>query len=202
MKNPTMVTMSGPLSFDASELNDFEAGIAFLALVGQTYPGAKFSDLPMIAMQGERMEGWLTDIRKGVTKAVTSVKDGIGDTLKSTFNIAGDAAGSTVRLLTDEEVLDGASRIGAAYATYGGSEGVNQMFSGGGGSGGESGNMGSQVMDFISKLGGVFKGGGGPMQTASMGAGGLPGGAMPWLIGGGVVLALLVTRGGGDGRRR
>lgn len=194
MSQPLLVTMSGPDGIDLDKVNDFEAGLAFLNLVGKVYPDATFGDLPYIAAgipANARMAGWLTDIRKTVTKSVGSVKDGIGDALKSTFKLGGEAAGSAVRLVTDEKVLDGASRIGAAYATYGGSEGFAQVMQSA--TGGDK-SMVDSLVGFIASLGQTAKSQPPIMVGSAAGFGGVPGNMLPWLIGAGVLVAVLALR--------
>lgn len=181
MKSPLLVTMSGPADFDISGLSNFEAGIATLALIDRVYPGIRWKDLPGLAagIRPGTLSGW--NPFKAIYKGVGNIKDGIGDVLRDTGNYVGGAFGDTVRLVTDEKVIDGASRLGTAYATGGGSEGIRNIF------GGKDG-MANSILDFISGLGEKAKG----VNTA--GAGGMDASILPWAIGGGVVLALLFGR--------
>jgi hypothetical protein len=176
--NHTLVTMRGPGEIDYSNLSDFEAGIATLALINDVYPGIRWKDLPGLAagVRPGTMDGWLTNLKK----AVGTVKDGIGDVLKDTGNYVGGALGDTVRLATDEKVIDGAARLGTAYATNGGSEGVRSLF-------GDKNDVGGKVLEFISGLGASAKSG--TLNTA--GAGGVNMSVLPWAIGGFAVLALV-----------
>lgn len=189
--NPLLVTMRGPGELNIPALSNFEAGIAFLTLLNRMSPGLTFGQLAaaMDAPAG-RLAGWWTDLKK----SVGDVKDGVGDVLKDTWDGIGETAGSAVRLVTDEKVLDGASRIGAAYATWGGSEGARDFMKsiGGGGGGGESGGAVDSLMNFISSLGSSFKSSASAqtMNTAGM----FGGGALPWIIGGGLVLFLVTGR--------
>lgn len=176
--NPLLVTMRGPGEIDIASLSNFEAGIAALSLVGRALPGLTFGDLAR--MNDGRMSGSLWDGLKSVGSA-------IGDTVSNIVDKAGSVMGSAVRLVTDEKVIDGASRLGQAYATSGGSEGVRSMFGGGA--------EGNQVVDFVSQIGEFFKGvtgSSGQTQVASAGAANVT----PWLLGGGLalVLVLLVAR--------
>lgn len=179
--NPLLVTMRGPGSLDVRNLSNFEAGIAFLTLLNQLAPGLTFGQLARAVDGGpERLSGWFTDLKK----AVGSVKDGIGDVLKSTWETVGGSAGDAVRLVTDDKVIDGASRLGTAYATGGGSEGVRSIL------GGDGGAV-DQLLGFISNLGSSFKSqaaAGAPMQAGVMG------GPLVWIIGGGLVLFLATGR--------
>jgi len=180
MKNPLLITMSGPGDVDLSQLSNFEAGILTLALIDRVYPGIRWRDLPAVAggFRPEVLNGWLTNL----TRAVGNVKDGVGDVLKDTANYVGGAFGDTVRLATDDKVIDGAARLGTAYATGGGSEGVRQLFAG------DVGGAANSFLDFVSGLGEKAKG----MTTA--GAGGMDMSVLPWAIGGAVVLALIFGR--------
>lgn len=184
-RNPVLVTMAGPRDLpDISRMSNFEAGIATLVMLDKVYPGIRWRDLPALAdgYQPEAMAGWWTSLKK----AVGDVKDGVGDVLKSTGDYVGSAFGSTVRLATDEKVIDGASRIGTAYATNGGSEGVRQLFGGSG----ESGSPFDAVMSFISGLGEKAK----SANIQAAGVGGMSPAILPWALGGGLLLVLLMGR--------
>lgn len=183
MKNdPLLVTMAGPRGLpDISHMSNFEAGIATLVLLDKVYPGIRWRDLPALA-EGrgpEAMAGWWTDLKK----ATSSVKDGIGDVLKSTYTTVGGAVGDAVRLVTDEKVIDGASRLGTAYATGGGSEGLRSIAN-------QGGPLDS-LLEFVSGLGERAKVAN--VQTAGMGPG-VNASMLPWLLGGGLLLVLLVGR--------
>lgn len=193
MNNPLLVTMSGPgAEMDVGSLSNFEAGIAFLALLDQVMPGVKMGDLPRLAAEAERMAGFdfwrgtknvFGDIGSGVKNLVS----GTGDVLKDTFSTVGDWTGDAIRLAADEKVIDAASRYGSAYATQGGSEGVRSLFGGG-----DAGDMAEKVLGFISNLGASFK----QNAAAPNQAGMFNAQTLPWILGGGVVLALLFGRGG------
>jgi hypothetical protein len=130
------------------------------------------------------MAGWWTDLKH----AAGDIKDGVGDVLKDTVSTVGSIGGDTVRLATDPKVISGASQLGAAYATGGGSSAVTGLLQ----SLGMSQGSANQVTDFISSLGDNFKTQS-QLQAASMGGGGAMGGALPWVLAGGVVLVLLVA---------
>lgn len=186
--NPLLVTMHGENSLDVRGLSNFEAGIAFLTLVDKMVPGITWGQLDDLARgygAGDRLAGWWTDLKH----AAGDVKDGIGDVLKDTVSTVGSIGGDTVRLATSPTVIAGASQLGAAYATGGGSSAVTGLLQ----SLGMSQGSANQVTDFISSLGDNFKTQS-QMQAASMGGGGgAMGGALPWVLAGGVVLVLLVA---------
>jgi len=175
-----LITMAGPSDVTLSSLSNFEAGLATLGLIARVYPGITFGKLASIADgQSEVMAGWLTDIGK----VVGNVKDGIGDVLKDTASAIGGGVGGAVRLVTDEKVIDGASRLGTAYATSGGSEGAKGFLD-------TLGSGGQSVIDFISSLGATAK------NTEAAADGGLPGGALPWVLGlgAGALVLVMVAR--------
>jgi len=170
--------MSGPTDFDVSSLSNFEAGIAALTLASQVYPGLTWGDLSNM-LAGERMAGWWTDL-KGVAG---DIKDGVGDVLKSTGDFIGDKGGDIIRLGTDEKVIDGASRLGTAYVTGGGSEGARGVLE----SIGLSGTSSDNIMDFLSSLGGIFKEKTGTQSSVF----GVDPKVLPWAIAGMAVLVLI-----------
>ncbi|HEX6827200.1 MAG TPA: hypothetical protein VF077_12855 [Nitrospiraceae bacterium] len=186
--NPLLVTMHGENSLDVGSLSNFEAGLAFLTLVDKMAPGITWGQLDDLARgygAGDRLAGWWTDLKH----SVGDVKDGIGDVLKDTVSVVGGIGGDTVRLGTDPKVLSGVSQLGMAYATGGGSAGVSGLLQ----SLGMSAGSANQVTDFISGLGDNFKSQN-QLQAAGMGGGGgAMGGALPWIIAGGVIVVLLVA---------
>lgn len=186
MNNPLLVTMRGPAGeIEIPSMSNFEAGIAFLTLLNRLSPGITFGQLASVLdSPSGRMAGWnpLGDIYH----AVGAVKDGIGDVLKDTASAIGGSAGDAVRLVTDEKVIDGAARLGTAYASNGGSEGVRSALGGGG-------SVVDQLIGFVSNLGSSFKSNTPTMQAD---VGGLPGGVLPWAIAGGAVLVILFARPG------
>lgn len=203
--NPLLVTMRGPSDIQIEDLSNFEAGIAFLVMLDQLAPGITFGDLPKLAA-GETLSGFnifratsnlvkgvgsgVADAAGTVAKGIGTVKDGVGDVLRDTFTTVGKGAGDAIRLVTDEKVVDGASRIGTAYATSGGSEGVRNLFGGS--------DTGESILQFISNLGSSFKGASSaPVSEASM-FGGTKN--LPWVIAGGAVLVLLFARPGASRR--
>lgn len=184
MNNPVLVTMRGPSgALDVRALSNFEAGVAALSLIGRIVPGLTFGQMAAMVDRPETMG----DLWSFTKRAVSTVSDGIGDVLKSTASYVGDSVGSAVRLVTDEKVIDGASRLGQAYATGGGSEGVRTMLGGS--------NTGNTTVDslinFVSSLGENFKAKA-DVQAASAGTSlaGVP--VWVWGVGGVLVVWSLV----------
>lgn len=203
--NPLLVTMRGSSDIRIEDLSNLEAGIAFLVMLDQLAPGITFGDLQRLAA-GETLSGFnlfravgnvvksagsgIADAAGVVGKGIGNVKDGVGDILKDTFTTAGKGAGEAVRLVTDEKVIDGASRIGTAYATSGGSEGVRNLFGGS--------DKGDGILQFLSNLGSSFKGSpSAPISEASVFGSSKN---LPWIVAGGAVLVLLFARPGASRR--
>jgi hypothetical protein len=196
--NPVMVTLRGPGQIDLRDLSDFEAGIAFLALLNQLAPGIKFGELAALMVDGRMAAGFnlfravgnlvgdagsgVVNIAEGAASGIYhgagQIKDGAGGVLKDTFAASGKAAGDTVRLLTDEKVVDGIGRIGAAYASNGGSEGVRNLFKGS--------DVGESVLTFFSALGSSFKG-----MPSNVAPSSSPN-WVPWAIGGAAIFATVL----------
>jgi len=180
MKN-SLISMAGPTDFDVSKLSNFEAGIAALMVAAQVYPGLTWGDVARLTA-GEKMGGWWTDLKH----VAGDVKDGVGDVFKGVGDWVGDKGGEVVRLGTDEKVIDGASRLGTAYATGGGSEGARGFLEQLGLSSDSSGS----IMDFISGLGDSFKGGSGDGVNKSSILG-MDAKVFPWAVAGVAVLVLV-----------
>lgn len=82
----------------------------------------------------------------GCTKAFFGdVKNTGSDIIVDSTNFIADKGGDLIRLATDEEVVDGASRIGSAYATSGGSEGLRGFFE----------SLGASSQNFLGKVTGT-----------------------------------------------
>lgn len=163
MNDQRLVTLTGPVqdqymdlvkaNQDFKKLSDFDAGIVTLQAIGEYFPGLTWDDF--------RPEFWpLTKklINKEARKfkmsgcsdcsgcsmsgkcrwwapqncALNLVSD-IKDTVVDAVNWIGDSGGDVIRLVTDEDVLDGASRIVTGVATGGTSELLNSLISGLGG---------------------------------------------------------------------
>jgi len=128
--NGKITTLQGPGSslgiYDPSGLSPFEAGLLFLGLANQFYPGLTWGE--MISHGQNRpvkLSGWLTDF----TNFVGNVKDGIGDVISDTVGLVGSSGGDLVRLATDEQVLATVTRAAAAYASGGTSEALQAAMS-------------------------------------------------------------------------
>lgn len=180
-----LYALSGPAELSVSNMSNFEAGLAFLGVVNQLYPGIKFGQLPLLAGgQVETMGFSLSSLNpvrafNAVKDIVGDVKDGVGDVIKDTFHTLGDVGGSTVRLVTDEKVVDGATKAYTSYSTGG-------LLS----SDGNGGALGDLV-NFISTLGSNVKQ---SAASAVASPGGLPGGILPWAVGLGAFVFLLARR--------
>lgn len=200
-----LVTLGAPdsggiLSVPTEKMNDVEAGIQFLAAFGTLYPGRSLLDVASRNQGFVPLNGWLTNISKAVKKTVSSTYDGIktvvgdvaegtGNALKSTVKVTGGAAGSAVRLASDPEVLDAAGRIGTAYVSGGGSEGIRALAGGG-----EDGNA---LLGFLANLGQSWKGAEAAQGTQVAAFGGVSEKTLLWggaALGGVVLLSLLLGR--------
>jgi len=127
------------------------------------YPGITWREFFEMG-DNQKLSGWWTDLKKGTSSVYEGTKQMIGDTVKG----LGDVGGSTVRLLSDEQVSSTVSRAGAAYATGGSSEGLAAIFAA----------LGSGGKQLIESAGGAYK------------STGLPAWSMYVALGGGV-LALI-----------
>ncbi len=187
----SLITMAGPANggIDVRNLSNMEAGLAFLGLVNKIYPGITWGELHAMGMGQEVMGRSFWDRVGGV---LSDVKSTVSDVVSKTTSTIGDAAGSALRLVTDEKVIDGASRIGEAYATGGQSEAMK--------------SYGAQLLDFVSHLGSSAK------DTATAGSSGSGGNAagglaevldvygkpIAWIAGGAVVLVVAAKAFGGN----
>lgn len=118
-----LITMQGNPGLNPLKMNNFEAGIHFLATVSKIYPGVTFRELAALSRTG-RMNGWFTDLKH----VAGDVKDGIADTLGSVTSKIGDVLGSATRLASDPNVASAVARGASAYATGGASEAAGAMF--------------------------------------------------------------------------
>jgi len=159
---------------DPRQLSDIDAGIWFLSLVAKENPGITFGEL----FEQAKLSGWWTDLKKS-TKAVTR---SVGNTFSDVSGWVGRNTGDAIRLLTDEQVVNGVMQYGAAYASGGASMGLQGMLQGQGGGGG--------LMD---TLGGLLGGFGQSAKVNYAAAGGSAAG-MPkeYLLYGGIGLAALL----------
>lgn len=202
-----LITMAGPaLSVPISDMSNYEAGLAMLGVINQVYPGIKFGQLYQLAYGNrpetmgrkwwERAGSALNPVNafNSAAGVVGDVKDGIGDVLKDSFDATAGAGGDLIRLFTDEKVIAGAN---SSYESFTGSGGVGGavfgtgIFGGGGGTDGGGGEKG--LFEWIVNLGSAVKGKAGQVQAASAG-GEIPGGILPWAVGGVTILWLLTRR--------
>jgi len=187
MKHASLITMAGPSGgLDVRNMSNMEAGLAFLGLVNQVHPGITWGQLVELGKGNGNYMG--RSFWDKVGGALGDVKDSVSDVVSKTVSTVGEVAGSAVRLVTDEKVIDGASRIGAAYATGGQSEGAKGIL--------------DKVGDFVSHIGSTVK------DTANENAAASAGGASSYLkpvnlaiAGVGVVGVLLLARTMGGGSR-
>lgn len=189
----TMMGAKAPaiLRYDPRKMSDFEAGIHFLSTVAWMYPGITFGEFFKLAqdpntavVMGKKCRGFgcigsfFSDSTKWIGR---NVSDAVG--------LFARKGGEAVRLLTDEKVINGASKIGSMYANGGGGAASNGFLSR------VFGQSGAQsIDDFMKKIGGLWKGGsggGGAQQSAA------PGAISPALmlgVGGLITFGLVVSR--------
>lgn len=149
MKQGSLITMAGPSNgLDVRSMSNMEAGLAFLGLANQVHPGITWGQLVELGTgNGQYMGRSFWDKVGG---ALGDVKDSVSDVVSKTVSTVGDVAGSAIRLVTDEKVIDGASRLGTAYVSGGQSEAAKGVL--------------GQLGDFVSHIGATVK------DTASGGA--------------------------------
>lgn len=220
MNDPLIVTMAGPNDLDLRRLSNMEAGLVILSQVTRAHPGITWGQLANLAGRPELMGGWLTDlshkvasVSRGATSSVADVGRGAGgvvmDVTRSGNSLIGDAFDATgdkiadaVRVFTSKKVIDG---LNSSYSSFSQSGGITGAIGGGlfnsgagggdaaGADGQQSGSMGG-IWDFIVNLGAGAKA---KLSAASASdAGGIPGGPLPWVLAGGVVLVLMLRRRG------
>jgi hypothetical protein len=190
--------MMGPSIPDVQSMSDFEAGLLALRVIGEMYPGITFGQLPALAAQskgsGFMGRSWLERQFSNVAGGAGTVVSGIGGVVKDTLSVTGGVAGDAIRLLTSKQVVNAASMAGAAYATDGASLSVSDIMSkvfGGG-----SSSAGSSVTDFFATLGANLKALMGSSGSSPVQAGMFSSTNLPWLIGGGFVLAFVFGKRG------
>lgn len=109
------------------ELDDAGAGLVFLRMVEDTFPGITMKQLATINENHEM--GFIGKLWRKTKNAVGDIYDGgktfIGDVVKG----SGDVGGSIVRLAADEDVSNAIARGGMAYASGGSSEGIMGILS-------------------------------------------------------------------------
>jgi len=140
-----LVTLSGNENFskvnpallkiNPKDLDDSQAGLLFMRILSEAHPGITWGEYYKIIGNSTApanlagLKSFLGSIYDGGKGFIGDVTEGVGDIL-----------GSGVRLATDEQVINGVSRIGTAYATGGSSEGLMSIFS-------SLGAGGKQVLD-------------------------------------------------------
>lgn len=190
-------------------LSDLEAGMITLQSIGEMFPDLTWNDFrtenwPLTKkllreewrntgkMSGPNCQGcsmsgscdWNPLSWGSCAQNLTSdVIDSTGDAL----NWIGDKSGDAIRLLTDEEVIDGAGQIAAAYATYGGSEGIESIL--GGFDKIDGSGLGQELLNILGGLGSRSKD---DIDTAGMGGQLIPGIENKYLVYGGIGVASLV----------
>jgi len=124
-----ITTLQGPAKsvLDPRGLSDTEAGILFLGIAGKVFPGLTWRGMFTDKNGMAGMFDWVSDSWDKMVEVAGEIKDGTGDVLADTFDYLGDKAGDTIRLLTDEEILDAASRAAQAYASGGASEALRAL---------------------------------------------------------------------------
>jgi len=107
------------------DLDDPGAGLVFLKMVTDMYPGITWGQL-MAMKRKPTLSGWWTDFKGGVSDIYGGGKTFIGDVVEGT----GDVLGSGVRLMTDEQVAGSVTTAAGMYATGGISGALLGIFSG------------------------------------------------------------------------
>ncbi len=173
-KDPLLVTMNAPIGTrpinpvveEYLALDDVNAGILALKILGTRFPNLRMRDLPTIGAGGMAgMFDFVGDIGDFVGRQVKTVKDAIGETARGGGSLVGDA----VRLAADDKVSSAASKLIT---------------------GGVSGFPGADILtDFLGLLGGNFKN-----EVAKTEGVALPG-WVPWAAGAaGVTVLVLLLR--------
>lgn len=211
---PVLVSMSGPAvskkNFNLSKVSDFEAGIILLDDLAQVFPGLTVGQLLALGDGHlERMgkhwweKGPVGVITRNVGKAADTLNpekviESAGHIVGEAVRGVGHVGAEFLRTMTSDQVLHFANSSYDHFTADGGVSGAigGGQFSGGyGGGGSESGGQaGSGSGDWWEYISGFISNLGGQAKAQASGAG-LPGGVLPWALGGGVVLILLM-RGG------
>lgn len=143
----------GLQNIDVENLDPMDRGIVLLGLIAKIFPGITWEQLPQL-QNDSRMMGlgdWLG--RQG-RRLQNGLKDGL--------DVLGEIGGSTLRLLTDKEVMSGLQSYGAGYATGGQSlalEGMADKIFGGMGDFVPQDTQ-EQVKKLLAAFGGAGTGGG------------------------------------------
>jgi hypothetical protein len=190
--NPTLITMAGSdFNLNLGEISDAEAGFVFLALAAQQFPGITMRQLLGFAPRPVAM-GSMGGPCKGfwdcVGSAVSDTADLVGRKVSDAAGLVGRTGGQVVRLATDEQVVDAATRAGAAYAASGASELPGAIFGKGGAEGG-----GGDILDYIGSVFKALASGKSPPDLKESGMFSMKN--LPWIVlGGGVIFWLASGR--------
>lgn len=178
-----LITLSGKGASvpDISKLDNFSAGLVWAEIANAIKPGVTFGEL--LLDSPEVLNGLWDDIYTGIG----NVKDAVGGTIKDAFNFTGEKTKDILMTLTDEQILDAASRAAMAYSTGGTSEAAK-----------------GPLDTLLSTIGGIFK--------TKVSSGGVDLGAvdksgmekyLPWALGGiGLIVVLKLMSGSGSRGRR
>jgi hypothetical protein len=173
--NQKLITLngnSGPIRKDIRSLGDLEAGLIFWKGVTEMDPSITWGEV--LAGTHPALCGFPNPFKNLGRKLKNAIND-TGSVIKNVGDTVGSWVGSSVRLATDEKVLDGVSRATTAYASGGSSEAlrtVTDMF-------------GSSTKNPITQAGKEYK-----TQLASFPTiGGID---ARWIMGGAAALILVV----------
>jgi hypothetical protein len=182
-------------------LPDWKAGLMVLNGIGQLFPDLTWNDfrpenwpltkklinqdLKNMSMSGNCSGcamagkcGWNpSDWGSCIQNFASDTKDTIGEAV----NWLGDSSGDAIRLITDEEVLDGASRIASAYLTYGGSEQIEALLG--------EGDAAALAKNLLTGIGSKSKD---KIDKAALGGNLIPGIENKYLVYGGIGVGALV----------
>lgn len=156
-----LISMAGPSGLDVDGISNFEAGVIVLAELDKAVPDITWRELFLLGDavgDPEKMgRSLLGRIGAAINPmpVIRSVGHIVGEVTRETGHVAGqvgratgDVVGGSVRLLTDESVVDGLARAWNAFKGGGGVLGA-----GGEGGAGGSGNPLDALIGFISSIG-------------------------------------------------
>lgn len=173
MMDQKLITLSGLreidnlLNLNIRELSDKDAGMVFLAVVNQLYPGIKFGDLVNSKSMG-------IDLFDKLKTGIGAIKDGVGDVFRDTGNVVGDWAKDIFTTIDKSEIKDQALD---AYFISQGLPPVSQL------SKNHPDNYAGNLQGMLADMGRIMK------AKTGFDAGAIPPGA--WIIGGGVLILLM-----------
>lgn len=222
MKNPLLVTMSGPSERvgkpsveEYLALDDRELGFVVLSMVDAKYPGITFGELWAKPKRvTERMGGpfdFVSDAWDGAVEVVQDIGHGGMEIVRGAGHVVGEvtrtgghilaeggrylghAGGEVLRAVTSERVQN---FLNSTYSCYTASGGWTAAVTGSDG-GGEACAPTAGEDQFLSQLGADFKAwlsGGGGLNKA--GLFGIPGNVLPWAIAASAVLVVMFAKPG------